>query len=325
MDVDARILDILSKGKGGYLSGEDIADKLGISRAGVWKRIRILKERYKYPIESKISQGYRLSEPYLPLDETRLISSLSSGIMGRRLHLLRSVDSTNTIAYEMALKGAEEGTVVIADSQDKGRGRLGRRWESPPGVNIYLSLILRPTITPSHAPHLTFISSIALVDTIKKNCPGLEPLIKWPNDIIINHRKVAGILTEMNSEMDRVIFVVIGIGINVNMSVALLPEGLRTVATSLREEMGETIDRNRLVIDLLKGIETSYEMYKKEGFQKILDIWRSHAYLDGRFVEVSHFSERVRGVVIGVDEDGRLLVKDDGELIRVIAGDVSIV
>lgn len=316
----------IKQGKDRYLSGKELAAKLGVSRTAVWKRIKRLKERYGYPIESRPSQGYRLSQGHLPFNDLSLSLDLESSLIGRPLYFYHTVESTNDIAYKMAKDGYPEGTAIIADLQEKGRGRMGRRWQSPPGVNIYTSLILRPPISPLKAPQITFVSAIAVAETIKGFCPGLSPKIKWPNDILINYKKVSGILTEMNSEMDRVDFIISGIGVNVNMTEDMFLEDLRGIATSIKIETGITIDRVAFLKRLFIEFERQYIRYLNEGFTPILESWRSFSCLDGKEVEVIQFEERLKGVVQGVDDEGALLLKDlTGRISRVISGDVIVV
>jgi BirA family biotin operon repressor/biotin-[acetyl-CoA-carboxylase] ligase len=209
MHVDEKILKILREGRSSaYLSGRELGRQLSLSRTAIWKHIKSLRKA-GYDIESRPSQGYRLKELSKPFNELEMTAELETRIIGRPLFYYPKVESTSSVALEMAENESPEGTTIIADCQEKGRGRMGRSWESPPGFNIYLSLILRPTFPPVNGSHMTFLAANAVVKAIKKLPFTLLPQIKWPNDILINNKKVAGILTEMNSEMDRINFIIL--------------------------------------------------------------------------------------------------------------------
>lgn len=323
MDVEKKIIDLLMEERGNFVSGEALARITGLSRTAVWKRIKALQKRYGYPIESQPSLGYRLREDYIPLDDLVPIISQESKLIGHPLFIYQRVTSTNDIAYSMAIEGAREGTTIVADSQEKGRGRLGRKWESPPGVNLYMSVILRPPIPPFKAHQVVFVSAVALAEAMRKVC-DLKPQIKWPNDLLIDGKKVAGILTEMNAEPDRVNFIILGIGVNINMKKGMFPEGLMNIATSLREETGRVIDRARFAAILIYELERHYHLLLKKGFVPILKRWKEHSVLEGREVEVVHLSGTLRGVVLGVDSNGALLVRYKGGIEKILSGDVTI-
>jgi BirA family biotin operon repressor/biotin-[acetyl-CoA-carboxylase] ligase len=223
----------------------------------------------------------------------------------------------------LALNGAEEGEVVIAESQEKGRGRLGRHWSSPPLLNLYLSAILRPKISPHQASLITLMAAVATADAIQK-FSGLLPLIKWPNDILLRDRKVAGLLNEIHSEMDRIHFVILGIGINLNMDRKMFPKEIRAVATSLKIEMGQTISRKVFLQSLLQELEKWYTILMKEGSAFILKAWRDRAHVKGRRVKVTSFGETWVGMAIDVDSDGALILETaGGKRKRVVAGDIQ--
>ncbi|MFQ5900895.1 MAG: biotin--[acetyl-CoA-carboxylase] ligase [Thermodesulfobacteriota bacterium] len=324
--TDKTILNILKKGdKKVYHSGESLSRSLGLSRTAIWKHIRKLRDS-GYRIEARPSQGYRLECLHIPFNKPELTAGLETLVMGRPLHFYRDVESTNYIASELAQNGAPEGTCVIADYQKRGKGRMGRAWESPPGVNLYLSLILRPALSPVDAPRLTFLAANAVIETIKKTLPSLHPEIKWPNDILINDKKTAGILTEMNSEVDRINFVILGIGINLNMTDRVFPENIRSVATSIRLETGEEVDRVRFAGLLLLEIEKEYNIIKRGGFTSILDHWKRYSNINGRRARIKQADgKEIEGVVLGVDEDGVLcLKKDDGGVVKVFSGDLML-
>ena len=243
--------------------------------------------------------------------------------MGRTIHHFQTLDSTNSKAYQLALNGAEEGEVVISESQEKGRGRLGRQWFSPPYLNLYLSVILRPKISPHQASLITLMAAVATADAIEK-FSGLRPLIKWPNDILLRDRKVAGLLNEIHSETDRIHFVILGIGVNLNMDEKMFSKEIRTVATSLKREMGQTVSRKAFLQSLLQELEKWYSIFLEEGGAVILKAWRDRAHIKGKQVKVTSFGETVAGIAIDVDSDGALILEtEDGKQKRVVAGDIE--
>jgi BirA family biotin operon repressor/biotin-[acetyl-CoA-carboxylase] ligase len=243
--------------------------------------------------------------------------------MGRSIHHFHAMDSTNSMAYQLALQGAEEGEIVVAESQKKGRGRLGRKWFSPPLTNLYLSIILRPEIPPQQASLMTLMAAVATADAIHK-FSGLQPMIKWPNDILLKNRKVAGLLNEIHSEMDRIHFVVLGIGVNLNMDEKMFSKEIRSLATSLKREMGQSVSRKAFLQTLLEELEIWYETFLKEGAPPILQAWRDKAQIHGRPVKVTSFGEILSGTAIDVDNDGALILETKaGERKRVVAGDIE--
>jgi BirA family biotin operon repressor/biotin-[acetyl-CoA-carboxylase] ligase len=243
--------------------------------------------------------------------------------MGRTIHYSQSVDSTNSRAYQLALQGAKEGEVVITESQIEGRGRLGRHWFSPPFLNLYLSLILRPQIPPHRASLITLMAAVATADAIQ-NYSGLFPQIKWPNDVLLRGRKVAGLLNEIQSEMDRIHFVILGIGINLNIDGEMFPKEIQEMATSLKREMGETISRKDFLCSLLVALEGWYATFLKEGGSPVLEAWRGRAKIEGKHVNISSFGENLSGVAVDVDSDGALIIETEGGAKkRVVAGDVE--
>jgi BirA family biotin operon repressor/biotin-[acetyl-CoA-carboxylase] ligase len=234
-----------------------------------------------------------------------------------------AVGSTNTEAFRMAEDGAAEGTVVLAEAQTRGKGRMGRTWESPSGVNIYCSVILRPAILPLATPQLTFVSSLAVCRAIESVC-GLVPRIKWPNDILLNGRKVAGLLNELSAETERVNFLVLGIGLNVNMEREQFPSDLRYPATSLAMESGSPVQRLLLVRSLLSELDMLYGRYLEDGFAPLREEWQRRSAFQGQRVRVSSPGDDLAGIAEGIDDDGALLVRrDDGVVSRVLAGDVT--
>lgn len=325
--VDEKILDVLRRGDNGlYFSGRELGRKLSLSRTAIWKHIKGLRKA-GYNIESRPSQGYRLKESSKPFNELEMTADLETRVMGRPLFYFQKVESTSAVALELAEKKSPEGTTVIADYQEHGKGRMGRSWESPPGVNLYLSLILRPPFSPVHGSQMTFLAANAVVKSIKKLPFLTSPEIKWPNDILINNKKVAGILTEMNSEIDRINFIILGIGINLNMPMEMFPAKLTPTATSLYVESGQKIDRSKFARSLLYEIEKEYDTLKKVGFAPLLKYWKSHAQCNGKRVVVNQLDgETTKGEITSVDDDGALLIKvRSGKVKRIISGDLTFI
>jgi BirA family biotin operon repressor/biotin-[acetyl-CoA-carboxylase] ligase len=240
------------------------------------------------------------------------------------VHYCESVNSTNTLASQLARDGAPDGTVVIAETQTKGRGRLGRSWVSPPYRNIYLSAILRPSIAASTAPQITLVAGLAVAETVRDWAP--RAVIKWPNDVLIDGRKVAGILTEMEAAEGRVGFVIVGIGVNLNSEAAEFPEELRDKAIGLCTAAHAVVDRNAFTTHLLSRLEERYERFLHQGFAAIRPLWEGLSCLTGRRVDIDGGGERYTGVVIGLGADATLRLQGPaGQEISVVAGDVTVV
>lgn len=316
-----KILKLLRFSKTGFVSGEELATKMGISRTMVWKHIKSL-EREGFGIEAVPSQGYRITSAPDLLRLPDIKHGLKTKVIGRDIHLFPEVASTNTIATEMALKGAPEGTVVIAEAQTAGKGRLGRKWISPKG-NLYLSVILRPRIPTHKAPLITLTGAVAVASAIRKACE-LPAAIKWPNDILISGKKVSGLLTEMSAEPDRVKHIVLGIGVDVNMGPGELPADIRPFATSLAAEAGRRINRTSLLQQLLRELEHWYRAFLKNDAD-VLKEWESLNLTTGSRVGVSGAGETLEGLAQAIDNEGRLIIRlDDGSMRTVAAGDVTI-
>lgn len=257
----------------------------------------------------------------------RLINKhLKTKTFGRVLRFYREVESTNDVAFDLAKEGATEGTVVIADTQTKGRGRLQRTWISPSGFNLYMSIIFRPSISPKEASILTLVSSIALFETV--NSYGIKCKIKWPNDLLINRRKVAGVLTEMEPDGERVQFVLVGLGINVNMTRGVMNElmgEVSEIATSVREALGHEVERHEFTANVINLLEKWYDEFKSKGKSTILDEWKKRWGDRNKRVRVRFDRSVIEGIAYDLDPNGFLLVrKDNGEIEKIIAGDVAV-
>jgi BirA family biotin operon repressor/biotin-[acetyl-CoA-carboxylase] ligase len=314
--MNERVIEFLKK-KEGYVSGDAIAQRLGVTRQALWKHIQELKE-LGYDIVAVPHLGYRLEgspDRLFPFEVSR---ELGTEFIGKKIHYYEALPSTMDVAMELGIKGAAEGTLVLAETQTKGKGRLGRSWFSPKYKGIYMSLILRPRFEPEKTPLLTLLCAVSICEAIKEYC-GLDPQIKWPNDILIHHKKVAGILTELNAEMDEVNFVVIGMGLNVNNDKKALISG----ATSLREAKGEPVSRPALLQAVLRKIEANYSALENKGPKTIIEKWREHSITLGRRVKVYSHHQHIEGEAVNIDSDGGLLVrKDSGITQKVMAGDV---
>lgn len=305
-----------------FVSGQRLSSVLGISRTAIWKHVKLLRAA-GYGISASPSKGYRLDEAKnRPFNEWEVSSLLTTDFIGRSLYFYPSAPSTNVIAFDLGRGGCAEGAVVIADGQTGGKGRLGRIWASPPGVNLYTSIVLRPGIQPQNAAQLTFLAAVAVAETVKGFIrKSLE--VKWPNDILIDGRKAAGILLEMDTEPDRVNFVVVGIGVNLNMRRGDLQESIKKTAVSLFDKTGVEIDRAEFSARLYSTFEKWYKIYGKAGFSPVLDEWKGYFGFAGRPVKINSVGASIEGVCMGVDADGALLVRvASGKVERVLSGDV---
>jgi BirA family biotin operon repressor/biotin-[acetyl-CoA-carboxylase] ligase len=319
--LDEQILRLFHDHPGEFLSGERISRELGVSRTAVWKRISRLRD-LGYRIEAVTSRGYRLSAVPDILHPGQLKAGLDTELVGRDVIYFSETDSTNIRAHDLARAGASEGTVVVADRQSAGKGRLGRRWESPSGVNLYASVVLRPTIPPRHAAQLTFLSAAAVARCVHE-ISGLRPTVKWPNDVLLGGRKVAGLLNELDAETERIHYLILGIGVNLNMRADQFPADLRYPATSLAIEMGRTVERPAFARLLFEHLDRLYREYRVRGFAPVLEAWQAFFDLVGRPVEVDCLEYRLTGQVLGLDADGALVLRlADGKEQRVLSGDV---
>jgi BirA family biotin operon repressor/biotin-[acetyl-CoA-carboxylase] ligase len=306
---------------GEYISGEKISDLLQISRAAVWKQVKVLREE-GFKIEAKHSLGYRLLATPDRLVASDIENGLNCRLIGQKVISFTETDSTNVQARRIAEEGGIEGTVVVADQQNSGRGRLGRRWESPSGVNLYCSILLRPQIPVQQAPQLTFLSAVTVVETLKEVCQ-LTAEVKWPNDILVNGAKISGLLNEMSAETEQIHFVILGVGINLNMTASQFPDGLNYPATSVLLETGKPVDRLVFLRAFLQRLDLYYAEFLQEGFAPIRDRWENLCNLINVQVEVDQGSHHCCGTVVGLDSDGALRLQlEDGKVERILAGDV---
>ena len=315
----AAVLQVL-RDSADAISGEGLAAQLGLTRAAVWKRVNRLKAR-GYVIEGSPRRGYRLlAVPDKLLPEEVLQGLKTRSFLGP-VHHFETLDSTNDLAKELAAQGAPEGTVVVAEAQTGGRGRLGREWNSPPGVGLYVSLVLRPMLPPMELPQITLTTAVAVVRAVRR-VAGVAPGIKWPNDLLFNGKKLGGILTEMETESDRIRYVVVGLGLNVNNPG--FPPELAATATSLTLTAGGTFSRVNLLKAWLEEFEELYGRFLNQGFSEILEEWKCSTVTLGRAVTVRQGSREISGQALDIAPDGALLLRTaSGETVRVTSGEIT--
>lgn len=317
------LLRLLKKNKQDYISGEQICRQLGVSRTAIWKHMESLR-KMGYQIEARSNAGYRLISIPDRIYPEEIEDNLDTSVIGKKIRYSASVTSTNEHAKEWAGEGAPEGAVYLAEEQGFGKGRLGRGWFSPRGKGLWFSVVVRPKINPVDVPQITLVAAVAIAASIYK-ATGLIPGIKWPNDLLAEKGKLCGILTEMNADMDRVEYVVIGAGLNVNITSGDIPRELQGVVTSIAMETGKKTDRVQLMQTILREMDYWYRTWLEEGFKPVLKHWKKWNITLGNKVEVSTFREVVAGTAIDVDENGALVVRlDSGEHKRFIAGEVSL-
>lgn len=319
--MKGEILKLL-KETDGYVSGQELCRRFGVSRTAVWKVINQLKEE-GYEIEAVRNRGYALKGAGDVLSEAELLSCLKTEWAGGRTVYFDATDSTNVQAKRLAEAHAPHGTLVVSDRQDGGKGRRGRSWASPSGVGIWMSLILRPEIAPSSASMLTLAAALAVREGIREET-GLSPLIKWPNDLVLNGMKICGILTEMSTELMEIQYVITGIGINVNQRE--FPPEIRDTATSLSLEAGRSFRRSSLIAAILKAFEKDYTAFLKTGdLSLLLEEYNACLVNRGKEVCILDPSGEYRAVAEGIDESGSLLVTlPDGTRREIISGEVSV-
>ena len=314
------VLSTLRGRMGEFVSGEEMSRMSGVSRTAIWKEIEKLRAE-GYKILAQPHTGYRLVGIPDRLIPQELSWNLHTKRIGRRIHAYESTDSTMDIAHRLGGAGEPEGSVVVAEHQHKGRGRLGRKWVSVKGKGIYASVILRPRVQLSEVPLVTLMAAVAVARAIQEETE-LAPEIKWPNDVMISGKKVAGILTEMGAEVNQVHYVILGLGINVNTS----PSSVPAQAASLAEEAGHRIDRVKLARALFAQLDRSYAQFLSQGSESILEAWRGFASFLGRRIRVVAQGRTVDGHAVDVDSSGTLLVRTDTGLVEsVAAGEVLVV
>ena len=315
-----KILEVILDNEKEFISGEELSKKLGISRTAIWKHIRILRSQ-GYNIESVNKKGYRLvDEPTDLLNPQNIYRNLKTKFIGKNVLHFETINSTNDYAKKIGNE-LRDGSVIISEEQTKGKGRLGRVWESKAGEGIWMSIILKPNIIPNKAPFITLIAGASIVKAL--NILGVDAKIKWPNDITINNKKLSGILTELSAEIERVNYIVVGIGMNVKDTD--FEEELQDKATSLYKE-NYNVSRVDIVKEILCQFEKLYLDYiEKDDKKEVLDICRQYSAIINKEIYVIKNDQKELVDCIGINEEGNLIIKNkDGKLEEIMSGEVSI-
>jgi BirA family biotin operon repressor/biotin-[acetyl-CoA-carboxylase] ligase len=315
------LLALLSDSPMLVISGEKIAKEIGVTRSTVWRWITRLRE-LGVRVKGHPKSGYHIEQTPDILVPNLLRRQLSGSPFGKKILHFFKVDSTNRVAMELGQQDEPHGSVVIAEEQSAGRGRTGRAWHSEKSSGIYMSILLRPQLTPVQAPALTLAAGLAVRDAVAAQC-GVEPDLRWPNDLILNGKKLCGILTEMYAEPDRIRYVVVGVGLNVNHT--KMPAEIAGIASSLRIETGKVQSRLELTARLLRQFETYYNQLLSEGAAPIVARFSAvSSYARGRRIRVTTGRETFTCTTAGLDPSGLLRVKrDDGRVETLLAADIS--
>lgn len=317
-----KLISLLAENTDQYISGQLLSEKLNISRSAIWKHMKEL-EKDGYEIEGKSRKGYRIISFPDKLSENTLKWGLKTEWLGKTIIHKDTTESTQFIAHQAAQEGAVHGTVVIADEQTKGKGRMNRQWHSAPNKGIWLSIILRPMLQPYLAAQLTLLTATVLADVIKEHVQ-VEPQIKWPNDILIDGKKTVGILTEMQAEQDQIQYVVIGMGINVNQTKEEMPEDIQHRATSLRIESGREWDIKTLIQQILPAFEKAYATYMESGFPPVKEKWESYGFKIGETIQIKTMQNEWQSEFLGIAEDGALIANDkNGKQVNLYSAEIE--
>jgi BirA family biotin operon repressor/biotin-[acetyl-CoA-carboxylase] ligase len=319
-----KILQELKNHAGHYISGEEISGILQVSRTAVWKYINQLKNM-GYVIESQTKKGYRLLESPDSLQPQEMKGNINTEVIGQNLTFFEQVDSTNLYAKRIAEGGFLDGTVIMADEQLNGRGRMGRTWVSPKGKGIWMSIMLKPKINPADASKVTLLAACAVCRAIEE-ISGLYTKIKWPNDIVLNGKKLCGILTEMSAEIDGINYLIIGIGVNVNIDLDDFPKELQEIATSIKIEKGDKVIRKELAAAIINNFERYYKGFIKTGSIKdYINEYKERSAVLSKEVIVTSSTLELRGTVVDISEEGQLQLElYDGSIKEIISGEVSV-
>ena len=321
------ILHLLIQAKEQPISGQVIADRLHMSRTAIWKHMQTLQaEGYEIDIVKKhgyVLKGHKENK----LSASEITTHLTTKQFGRSLYVYDCVESTQLVAHQLVSENVPNGTVIVAEQQTAGRGRMQREWDSAAHKGLWFTTIVRPNCLPHEAPQFTLIAAVAVVNAIKALYPSIQPQIKWPNDLLINGRKTTGILTEMIAETDRIKALLIGIGINVNHVMEDFPESLHEIATSLQLQLdGKEVNRALLLAEILKYLENYSDLYLKHGFARIKPLWEESSCTIGQTIRATTLKETIYGKAIGITEQGVLeIVKDNGEIVHVYSADIEII
>lgn len=317
------ILRLLKERRPEYVSGEEICRSLNVSRTAVWKHIQALREK-GYEIEARSRAGYMLTGIPDRLFPEEIGDGLATRFLGRTVYYCDSVSSTNNLAKELAGQGAADGTLVVAEEQTGGKGRLGRQWCSAKYKGIFFSFILFPPLMPQEANMVTLITAVAMASAVRDET-GVAAGIKWPNDLLVNGKKICGILTELSAEMERINYMVVGVGLNVNQEKNDFPEEVSASATSLKDQTGSNISRVKLVQAFLLEFEKWYLLALENGFAPVLARWKEMSVSLNCPVRIHNPNSSWDGWAEDIDSDGALLLRlPGGEIKRVISGEVSL-
>ncbi len=317
----AAVLKLL-KSSDSYISGEQICQQLNISRTAVWKHIKTLK-KLGYVIEAAPKRGYRITEETADPIPEQLEGLLNTEHFATKICYHKEICSTNRLLMEQAKNGAESGLTIIADRQTAGHGRMQRNWFSPSACNIYFSNLLRPEIEPYRAPQIALLCAAAMYDALKELFSKIPFGIKWPNDLFIDDKKCAGILCEMQTDMTTVQHVVIGIGLNVN--VTSFPQELEDIATSISIHTGHEENRSQILAAIINRLDSYYKIWLKEGLQPFLATLNNASVLKGKQISVDLATKEVTGMAKEIAEDGTLVItSDNGQDIKIPSGEVHI-
>lgn len=306
-----------------YVSGQQLCEALGVSRTSVWKSINSLRED-GYQIDAIPNKGYKIIGSPDSIAKEEIASRLHTKRIGKEIYYFSKIDSTNQYAKKLGEEGAPDGTIVIADEQTKGKGRSGRHWVTPPGSAIAFTILLRPKLPPASISMVTLVKGLAVCNAIRE-LYHLPVGIKWPNDVVIDGRKICGILTEMSAEVDGVHYIVIGTGINTNVD--SFPDEIKDVATSLKIQLGRPVDRAEVLVRVIEFFEEYYEKFEEDGdLRRLQDTYNEELLNMNEGVRVLDPKGEYTGVALGIDPEGQLLVKrdDTGEIVKVWSGEVSV-
>lgn len=306
-----------------YVSGQQLCEALGVSRTSVWKSINSLRED-GYQIDAIPNKGYKIIGSPDSIAKEEIASRLHTKRIGKGIYYFSKIDSTNQYAKKLGEEGAPDGTIVIADEQTKGKGRSGRHWVTPPGSAIAFTILLRPKLPPASISMVTLVKGLAVCNAIRE-LYHLPVGIKWPNDVVIDGRKICGILTEMSAEVDGVHYIVIGTGINTNVD--SFPDEIKDVATSLKIQLGHPVDRAEVLVRVIELFEEYYEKFEEDGdLRRLQDTYNEELLNMNEGVRVLDPKGEYTGVALGIDPEGQLLVKHDdtGEIVKVWSGEVSV-
>lgn len=318
----SKLIQLLSKSDHQYISGEQLSNELNITRSAIWKHMNELKKD-GYEIEGKARKGYRIISYPNKLSENTVQWGLSTNWLGKKILHKEVIDSTQKLAHQLALDGEKHGTIVIADEQTSGKGRTGRPWQSNKSQGIWMSMILRPHILPYLAPQLTLLTATVLAHVLD-DFANITPQIKWPNDILINGKKIAGILTEMQAEQDKVVYVIVGIGLNINQQVEDFEQQLAHKSTSLRMETDREWSLLPIIQRIIHVFEQKYESYIELGFRKVKNEWEKYGFKINERLQIKSGNKDWEGTFLGIAEDGALLAENaNGNVEKIYSAEIA--